>query len=227
MKTIIGIAMACGCACLMTPALAAKTYTLNEVIDLKSDAVFPYFGKSDANLPLATTQLVEYQSNDVIEGTIWFKGGHIQPIDPKTFFIFGQAKGYAWSSEIVQEDMVLLDAAGNDFGSRKRFPDNFMYPLSGNYFDQVYLGAYLPGADKPYDVYGIRYRIAYGEVKGTDGRTGGLFRLNPTAYDVRYAEGDLFASAVPEPSSWALMTLGFAGLGLAMRRRASGVAVAA
>lgn len=39
-----------------------------------------------------------------------------------------------------------------------------------------------------------------------------------------YNGGDIFTSAVPEPSTWAMMILGFFGLGSALRRRRSAVA---
>ena len=47
----------------------------------------------------------------------------------------------------------------------------------------------------------------------------------PTSFDLgqfsgqTYARFTLAATAVPEPASWAMMLLGFAGIGLAVRRR--------
>ena len=44
--------------------------------------------------------------------------------------------------------------------------------------------------------------------------------------DLRYVVGDS-DTAVPEPATWAMMLLGFGGLGLAMRRRRAGLITAA
>ncbi len=49
---------------------------------------------------------------------------------------------------------------------------------------------------------------------------------NPGALSVDYTGATLVADAVPEPAAWALMLLGFGGLGVTLRRR-HGIAVAA
>lgn len=81
------------------------------------------------------------------------------------------------------------------------------------------LGAENSKAMEPFDVYGIRYRVKYGGMDIGVGYRTGIFRFEPTIVGGDYAEGEAFAAAVPEPSSWAMMALGFAGLELAMRRR--------
>jgi hypothetical protein len=49
---------------------------------------------------------------------------------------------------------------------------------------------------------------------------GGSFRT--TAFSVNYPPG-VIAGMIPEPESWALMLVGFGGLGVALRRRSATV----
>jgi hypothetical protein len=46
-------------------------------------------------------------------------------------------------------------------------------------------------------------------------------RVNPADYTFSFSDGVLGSAGVPEPGTWALMLAGFAGLGLALRRRLS------
>jgi hypothetical protein len=103
--------------------------------------------------------------------------------------------------------MSLLNAAGEAFGT----------PFYG---DAPIVSAASRAAAGPFDVYGFRYRIAFDAVVSGGKATTADFVLKPVIFNGGYAPGDISASAVPEPSSWAMMALGFAALGLAMRRLA-------
>ena len=69
----------------------------------------------------------------------------------------------------------------------------------------------------------------YFNITGTDGDTFGGFRitLNPANTGVGALQNvrvqTAVAAAVPEPGTWALMLLGFGGIGVSMRRRRSRV----
>lgn len=212
MKKSIAIALACTCACLTSPALAT-THVVTDTIDVRNS-----YGLSHnaGEVQIGRTTPLEVFSGDIVKGTIWFVGGHIQAVDPARFLMFGYAAGYQSYTEIIDKKMSLLNGSGHEFGEGMTFPQNFLYP--GNYANQAFVGANNPGATGSFDVYGIRYEISYGRTFGTFVQSATL-RFDPIVYSGRYAEGDIFSSAVPEPSSWAMMAMGFAGLALTMRRR--------
>lgn len=227
-KAIYKTVLLSGLILFPSQGLLAKIYNLDEHYTIKPHH-FNY-GKSLSSI--GSSAQVAIASGDTVQGTIIFKGGHVQSRDYQDFLAYGFSTLRPDAEEIVHQEMFFLDAAGNTFGQRKVLPQDPKYV--GGYSNRSYLGVYDPNATAPIDVYGIRYRITYGKISSYDYYNSyhPTFYFRPVVYNARYVSGDLFTSAVPEPSSWAMMGLGFAGLGVALRggrrrRRRAGEAAAA
>jgi len=199
MKESIAIAMVGVGICTAAPAFAGRTVVVDQVIDLNRSM----FRADGSDIYLGTAPPTLMESGDVIEGTVLFRGGHIQNFGSKDLWVF------SWKMAVERVGletsswaMSFVDDKGGFFGTKK---------ITGGYPDGYSVSVTAAG---PADVYGLRYRIAF-----VRGQQGWNFAFNPIAINARYAEGDIFTSAVPEPSSWAMMAMGFAGLALAMRRR--------
>ncbi len=89
-----------------------------------------------------------------------------------------------------------------------------------------------PASGGPLDVYGVMFTLSNGDV--VDVWSNGVFPGSPPGtsftYGVAVANGTYtydYVSSVPEASTWAMMALGFAGLGLAGRRAAVRASAAA
>lgn len=108
------------------------------------------------------------------------------------------------------------------------FEGTFIIDFGTDSFNGTFLGSDAPDAiagvfdlDWTYTILGGtgRFEGASGTFTGigtNDGRT------RPTAVNLAF-EGMVDAPAVPEPGTWALMLLGFAGVGIVLRSRRSGV----
>jgi hypothetical protein len=70
-------------------------------------------------------------------------------------------------------------------------------------------------------------RIAYNHNAWTTGGLAIPLRASPSFAEHAFYGGNVLLSSVPEPSTWAMMGIGFAGLGaVAVRRRRRQVAMA-
>jgi hypothetical protein len=80
-------------------------------------------------------------------------------------------------------------------------------------------GAFINGQIASVNSYGLSFGPAYGDYKaGLNGSWGEFSGYVPTFIHADFIAGAM-AAAVPEPSTWALMILGFGAVGGAMRRR--------
>lgn len=146
-----------------------------------------------------------------------------------------------------------LSVLGNSFGSVQHFNDCFSFKLTGPGSKDAFglvlgldaslrrdidLGSIsLSGGSLSSTIFddnlfsfnnllaGDYQLVIAGDVTG---RNGGLFGGGLVGYGGVLGIGPAVAPAVPEPSTWAMMVLGFAGVGfLAYRRRGQAAALAA
>jgi hypothetical protein len=108
--------------------------------------------------------------------------------------------------------LTFFDSANNSLGT-------FFAPVSGGNEGLSFLGVDFGGAVV------ARVRIVSGNAALGPNETGGLDLV--VMDDFIYGEPITSTGAVPEPSTWAMMILGFGGLGFMAYRRKSRAALAA
>lgn len=192
----------CICIATASPAAASKIFVIDQSVDLYPER----FEREGARIDLGKAALSEIRSDDIVQGTVWFRRGHVRVYDPRNFTIYSWIEAPNATLRVGSKSMSLLNAAGEAFGT----------PFYG---DALIVSAASRAAAGPFDVYGFRYRIAFDAVVSGGKAAAADFVLKPVIFNGGYAPGDILASAVPESSSWVMMALGFAGLGLAVRRR--------
>jgi len=102
--------------------------------------------------------------------------------------------------------------------------DNLLFPIGTSFtggtsvLDLDTSGIAVSTTLGDYHIFGDGSPFSIGTVSGND-----IFEIGPGGFGV----GTLAVSAVPEPSTWAMMILGFCGIGfMAYRRKQNGVAAA-
>ncbi|MDR6125363.1 hypothetical protein QE361_000956 [Sphingomonas sp. SORGH_AS802] len=190
---------------LMSSASHAAIFNLTRVVGISEST----FINGDSRTNLKAGEVVKIKPGDTIVETIYFRGGHIKGVNSQDFLVFGSISD---SENLIKsdfKDLKFLDVNGKLFGEKRHM----------SYLDSVMIAAKgLDGSGAP-EVYGLRYQIRFDSDASRARASIVDFSFRPRAVNAQYVPGDLFASAVPEPSSWAMMGLGFAGLGVALRDR--------
>ena len=169
------------------------------------------------------------QSHAVIWDTVTFSGARAG--DVATLTISGYA---AVSAPLLNTDGTLSDTARANASAilmNESFSPGVGYFLAGNAYTPEN-GAYTL-QDQAQIVNGVPYLLLV-FVDASAGLGGGPFPVgsasinDPFSLDVPTGVTASFASAVPEPSTWAMMILGFAGVGfMAYRRKLKPALIAA
>ena len=123
----------------------------------------------------------------------------------------------------------LSNSTNVDYPTAEILDFSFSTPTSGVSF---YFNNYGDNGLSFYQAFdGMGNLLASGDVSSEDGFENNIIAASGIK-DLQFNNGEgggnwyfavpsiTFGSAVPEPSAWALMTLGFGGLGFALRRRA-------
>lgn len=92
--------------------------------------------------------------------------------------------------------------------------------------NDTYLLEYWDGAAWQ-NAFAVPFQFSFGLVTRDSGQVGSIstdrFRFSATGGDNYYAVAEIQAFAVPEPSTWALLIIGFGTVGAALRRRRQAV----
>ena len=136
-----------------------------------------------------------------------------------TFTVTAGAKGdiiTAMTGEIGGNTVALLPS-GTDGSDNLLFPIGTSFKRGVSVVDLDTRGITVSTALGDYNIFGAGSPFSIGTVLGND-----IDEVGPGGFGV----GTLAVAAVPEPSTWAMMLLGFCGLGfMAYRRRQSGPAL--
>jgi PEP-CTERM motif len=102
------------------------------------------------------------------------------------------------------------------------FPAYSTSPGGAFYYDN----AFFPGSDPHLDVGGVLFTTfenagGYWNLWGTAPGAYSFWESTPNGYAVTQTGGTLTVTAVPEPATWVMLLLGFAGLGYAERRNSA------
>jgi hypothetical protein len=139
-------------------------------------------------------------------------------------WIIGQLTVDTSNNEVTNITGTLSGAVNdtiNGFIANPSFPNSVALPGDAFIYDNVF----YPGQDSLVDQYGLVFTTA--------GNPGGYWNLWSGApgnyslyesnvagdYPIAISGGSLDPTAVPEPSTWAMMMIGLAGLGCAAYRR--------
>ncbi len=213
--------LAAALAALLVAAPAAASAA---VIQLAStlDLTQPNFGAPGLLLyegepAFGPTSALELGERDVLDWTIDFLGDQrltATGLDAVTAILLTSANPANLSSNVVMTgELEFLGAAGETL-----FTSSALTNVDGVYHvGQAFGAADLAGLPNVVSFYGLRY------VGGVDDY------LNPLVQWRTYdgpslafeADSLRLQSAVPEPGTWALMILGFAAVGSALRRRSA------
>lgn len=203
-------AMALSLAAMTAPAHASTTVVLNETLDLSTPqqnygftAGWRGFGSFSPNFGF------DLSAGDTLDFTVQFVAGQsLTLINPSFFWLFSY--GSAVSNVNGTGSLALLDAGGNALFTSNSKTDDEGVVHFGQYFDPGDFAA-LPTT---LTFQGLHY-------------VGTLNSFaDPDVMSSHYADPQVLFSAdgarlggvgVPEPGPWALMLLGFGGLGVALR----------
>ena len=219
------LAMAAGLSVAMAaaPASAAIVLTFEGAGDLANINGF-YNGGTDSQGHSGPNLGVEFNANAlaVIDADAGGSGNIANEPTPNTalFFLTGSAilnyaagftTGFSFFYSSSQPATVNvydgLNATGNLLGSidlLAQFSDNCSGDPTGQFCNWTAVGVGFAGTAKSIDFGGTVNQVAYDNITFGSERPGTGGEPNP----------------VPEPATWALMLLGFGGMGAAMRRKA-------
>jgi hypothetical protein len=140
------------------------------------------------------------------------------PLSPVTFTVAaGQNEIFSLTDAFVPGDVYAVTIGGvTTLSTNTLYPGTFTLGLGG--------GTFAPAA-----VYDAAWannsfnHLQLGFSAGTYSLSivGAMLAGSPADFAFRLDSGTLVASAVPEPSSWAMIVLGFAGVGFMAYRRKS------
>jgi PEP-CTERM motif len=202
---IVGAAMA---VMAIVPEARANTYNFSTSVALSQASV-----TGGEYLQLTGGPPITLQAGDQLTGTINFTNGSLSILGNVNWLDFD----FFCSCETAYSANVTLLGLTGTLGASN--PRSF-----GPAFGNSVIGAGFGSINSPTENFsftGITYTINVTGV--TD------FSNNPIAADFDFGRIDInassvgvnLASAVPEPSTWAMMILGFAGIGFAAYRRKS------
>lgn len=201
--------LVCGTANVASAAIISQDY----VVTINPENVDRY-GSADRYFNDQPT--LQISSGDTFKGTIKLQGGQFLPkrnVNLHAEFYLSNHPNIRASYDFTGL-MYLIDDAGNDL-TRSSFFD-----WGSSFFTSIRSG-YNQNTNLSEKVAGMRFeikfsRLSYWNKAGPVDVRLGRISATPFASNI---------SAVPEPSTWAMMMLGMAGVGLAMRRRRASASV--
>jgi hypothetical protein len=114
----------------------------------------------------------------------------------------------------------IADVCCNDIGAGSRgFPPSFTFEYIGNNTGAAPLASFTPTTFGIWESVGARFNSA-----GNTSLTLRITNLNAVANGNDLGLDDISLTAVPEPTTWAMMLAGFGLVGFSMRRRNRAVA---
>lgn len=203
-SALLASLIACGTA-------NAANFTQDYIVDAKASDLTPTTGPFDhfnARWTVQDAPILQLTTGDTLSGTVTFANGTTLQSDDT----FGMVAIFSAASTQPQPFQYVLRSSASIFDANGTILDTYDLTTYSNHtvFNTIYSGT-SSGAK----IAGMRYTVTFNRLEQIG--AGGPVSVRLTDVGAVGIKG--LIAAVPEPSAWAMMMLGMASVGLAMRRR--------